>query len=210
MKHTAPRIKVLIADDHAVVRAGMKAILEFENDIAVVGDAANGLDAVQMAKELKPDVVIMDLMMPKLGGAEATAAITADNPACKVLVLTSYGAAADIDLAMRNGASGALLKTASDEQLIAAIRKVTAGATVVAPDVAKAIAAEQPVTNLTARQLAILESVTRGLTNEDIAKQFNITSSGVKQHLSTIFVKLGAASRSEAVAIALRRHLLKI
>ena len=210
MKQPSSRIKVLIADDHAVVRAGMKAILGFENDIAVVGDAANGEDAVRKAKELKPDVVIMDLMMPKLGGAEATAAITADNPACKVLVLTSYGAAADIDLALKNGASGALLKTASDDQLISAIRKIAAGANVVASDIVNSLGAEQPVTNLTARQLEILESVTRGLTNEDIAKQFNITSSGVKQHLSAIFIKLGAASRSEAVAIALRRHLLKI
>jgi len=210
MKQAATCIKVLIADDHAVVRAGMKAILSFENDIVIIGDAANGKDAVRKAKELMPDVVIMDLMMPKLGGAEATAAITADNPACKVLVLTSYGEAADIGLALRNGASGALLKTASDDQLIAAIRKIAAGGNVIAPDIVKAIGAEQPVTNLTARQLEILESVTRGLTNEDIAKQFNITSSGVKQHLSTIFIKLGAASRSEAVAIALRRHLLKI
>lgn len=210
MKQAATCIKVLIADDHAVVRAGMKAILSFENDIVIIGDAANGKDAVRKAKELMPDVVIMDLMMPKLGGAEATAAITADNPACKVLVLTSYGEAADIGLALRNGASGALLKTASDDQLIAAIRKIAAGGNVIAPDIVKAIGAEQPVTSLTARQLEILESVTRGLTNEDIAKQFNITSSGVKQHLSTIFIKLGAASRSEAVAIALRRHLLKI
>ena len=210
MKQAATCIKVLIADDHAVVRAGMKAILSFENDIVIIGDAANGKDAVRKAKELMPDVVIMDLMMPKLGGAEATAAITADNPACKVLVLTSYDEAADIGLALRNGASGALLKTASDDQLIAAIRKIAAGGNVIAPDIVKAIGAEQPVTNLTARQLEILESVTRGLTNEDIAKQFNITSSGVKQHLSTIFIKLGAASRSEAVAIALRRHLLKI
>ena len=210
MKQAATCIKVLIADDHAVVRAGMKAILSFENDIVIIGDAANGKDAVRKAKELMPDVVIMDLMMPKLGGAEATAAITADNPACRVLVLTSYGGAADIGLALRNGAAGALLKTASDDQLIAAIRKIAAGGNVIAPDIVKAIGAEQPVTNLTARQLEILESVTRGLTNEDIAKQFNITSSGVKQHLSTIFIKLGAASRSEAVAIALRRHLLKI
>ena len=210
MKSSANCIKVMIVDDHAVVRAGMKAILGFENDILVVGDAANGQDAVRKATELHPDVIIMDLMMPKVGGAEATAAITTANPACKILILTSYGSSADINLALKNGATGALMKTASDEQLISAIRKVATGAKVFSPEIAKMLKSEQPVTQLTSRPLEILESATRGLTNEDIAKQFNITSSGVKQHLSAIFVKLGAASRSEAIAIALKKQLLKI
>ena len=204
------KIKVLIVDDHAVVRAGLKAILGFESDIEVVGDAANGKDAVQRAAELGPDVVIMDLMMPKVGGADATAAICEANPDAKVLVLTSYGSAADIDRALKNGATGALMKTASDDQLIAAIRKVAAGNRVLAPEISKALKSEPSGADLTPRQLEILASVTRGLTNEDIAQQFGITASGVKQHLSTVFAKLGASSRSEAVTIALRKHLLKI
>ena len=199
----------MIVDDHAVVRAGLKAILGFESDFDVVGEAGNGRDAAKKAADLKPDVVIMDLMMPKVGGADATAAILAVHPDTKVLVLTSYGSAEDINRALANGATGALMKTASDDQLIAAIRKVASGVRVVAPEIAKALKSEPPVNDLTPRQLEILRSVTRGLTNEDIAKQFGITSSGVKQHLSAVFVKLGAASRSEAVAIALRTQLLK-
>ena len=200
----------MIVDDHAVVRAGLRAILGFESDFDVVDEAGNGRDAAKKAADLKPDVVIMDLMMPKVGGADATAAILTVQPDTKVLVLTSYGSAEDINRALTNGATGALMKTASDDQLIAAIRKVASGVRVVAPEIAKALKSEPPVNDLTPRQLEILKSVTRGLTNEDIAKQFGITSSGVKQHLSAVFAKLGAASRSEAVAIALRKQLLKM
>ena len=199
----------MIVDDHAVVRAGLKAILEFESDIEVVGEAANGKIAVRKATELKPDVVILDLLMPGGGGADATAAIRSANPGGKVLILTSYGTAADIGRAIDNGAVGALMKTASDEQLVSAIRKVAAGVKVVSPEIAQTLKEEAASPGLTPRQLEILDSVTRGLTNDDIAKQFGITASGVKQHLSVVFAKLGAASRSEAVAIALRKQLFK-
>lgn len=202
-------IKILIADDHTVVRAGLKAILGFEKDFSIVGEAMNGLDAVRKTKDLGPDVVIMDLMMPKLGGAEATAQIISENPNVRVLILTTYGSADDISRALDAGATGALMKTASNDQLASAIRKVAGGGKAVAPEISKALKVDPPITNLTPRQLEILHSVTRGLTNEDIARQFGITASGVKQHLSTIFVKLGASSRSEAVAIALHKHLLK-
>ena len=204
------KIRILIVDDHAVVRAGLKAILGFEGDLNVVGESGDGRDAVRKASELHPDVVIMDLMMPKVGGADATDAIVAANPDTKVLVLTSYGSAADINRALESGATGALMKTASDDRLIAAIRSVAAGNRVIAPEIAKSLKMEPAGPDLTPRQREILKSVTRGLTNEDIAQQFGITASGVKQHLSAIFTKLGAASRSEAVAIALRKHLLKI
>ena len=204
------KITILLADDHTVVRAGLKAILGFEKDFLVVGEAANGLEAVKKAKELKPGVVIMDLMMPKLNGADATAQIAAALPQTRILILTTYGSAEDITRALDAGATGALMKTASNDQLANAIRKVAGGGKCIAPEIAKSIRSNPPVADLTPRQLQILHSVTRGLTNEDIALQFGITGSGVKQHLSTIFAKLGAASRSEAVAIALRKHLLKI
>ena len=203
------KIRILIADDHTVVRAGLKAILGFEKDFAVIGEAANGLDAVRKAKDLSPDIVIMDLMMPKLSGAEATARIVAENPDVRVLILTTYGSADDISRALDAGATGALMKTASNDQLASAIRKVVAGGRVITAEISKSLRVDPPVTDLTPRQLEILQSVTRGLTNEDIAQQFGITSSGVKQHLSTVFAKLGASSRSEAVAIALRKQLLK-
>ena len=204
------KITILLADDHTVVRAGLKAILGFEKDFLVVGEAANGIEAVKKAKELKPAVVIMDLMMPKLNGADATAQIVASIPQARILILTTYGSADDISRALEAGATGALMKTASNDQLANAIRKVAAGGKVLSAEIAKSIKLNPPVTDLTPRQLEILQSVTRGLTNEDIGQQFGITASGVKQHLSAIFAKLGAASRSEAVAIALRKHLLKI
>jgi len=204
------KITILLADDHTVVRAGLKAILGFEKDFLIVGEASNGLEAVKKAKELTPDIVIMDLMMPKLGGAEATAQITSALPQTHVLILTTYGSAEDITRALEAGATGALMKTATNDQLANALRKVAAGGKVLSTEIAKSIKLSPPVADLTPRQLEILQSVTRGLTNEDIAKLFDITASAVKQHLSTIFSKLGAASRSEAVAIALRKHLLKI
>lgn len=204
------KITILLADDHTVVRAGLKAILGFEKDFLIVGEAANGIEAVKKAKELKPSVVIMDLMMPKLNGADATAQIVSALPQTRILILTTYGSAEDISRALDAGATGALMKTASNDQLANAIRKVAAGGKVLSTEIAKSIKLNPPVTDLTPRQLEILQSVTRGLTNEDIAQQFGITASGVKQHLSAIFAKLGAASRSEAVAIALRKHLLKI
>ena len=202
------KIKLLIADDHAVVRAGLKAILGFERDFSIVGEAANGSDAVKLAKELSPDVIVMDLMMPQLNGAEATAQIVKDKHDAKVLILTSYGSAEDIRRALDAGASGAVMKTVTNEQLANAIRRVAGGEKVVASEITTAMCIDPPVTRLTARQLDILRSVTRGLTNKDIAKLFGITSSGVKQQLSAVFVKLGAASRSEAIAIAMRKHLL--
>ena len=204
------KITILLADDHTVVRAGLKAILGFEKDFLVVGEAANGIEAVKKARELKPNVVIMDLMMPKLNGADATAQIAAALPQTHILILTTYGSAEDISRALDAGATGALMKTASNDQLANAIRKVAAGGKVLSAEIAKSIKLNPPVTDLTPRQLEILQSVTRGLTNEDIAQQFGITASGVKQHLSTVFAKLGASSRSEAVTIALRKHLLKI
>ena len=204
------KITILLADDHTVVRAGLKAILGFEKDFLVVGETANGIEAVKKARELKPNVVIMDLMMPKLNGADATAQIAAALPQTHILILTTYGSAEDISRALDAGATGALMKTASNDQLANAIRKVAAGGKVLSAEIAKSIKLNPPVTDLTPRQLEILQSVTRGLTNEDIGQQFGITASGVKQHLSTIFAKLGAATRSEAVAIALRKHLLKI
>ena len=151
----------------------------------------------------------MDLMMPKKDGVAATAEITEKSPAAKVILLTTFGTSDGISHALQAGAKGAILKNADNNQLASAIRKVAAGGRVIASEISKTLRIDPPVTDLTPRQLEILQSVTRGLTNEDIAKQFGITSSGVKQHLSAVFAKLGASSRSEAVAIALRKQLLK-
>lgn len=203
------KTRILLADDHAVVRAGLAAILGFEDDFDVVGEASDGLLAVRQALTLKPDVVIMDLLMPVLNGAEATARITAAVPQSRVLILTSYGTSEDLGRALAAGACGAVRKTVSNEALAAAIRAVVAGRPVIAPEIARMIADEPPTAKLTERQREILASATRGLTNEEIARQFGITASCVKQHLSSVFVKFGVANRAEAIAYALRKQLLK-
>ena len=203
-------IRVLIADDHAIVRAGLAAVLGFEQDISIVGEAVDGETAVAQACQIKPDIVIMDLMMPKMDGVEATAAIRRKLPDTKILILTTYGTSADIRRALSAGAAGAVTKTMLNAELTAAIRDVAAGKTVLTPDIRQALKETQDQPELTQRQKDILTSITRGLTNQDIATQFGITVSGVKQHLNAIFAKLGAANRSEAIAIVLRRSLLKL
>jgi NarL family two-component system response regulator LiaR len=204
------KIRIVIADDHAVVREGLKAILSFENDFTIVGEAANGIDAVRRAKELLPDVIVMDLMMPQLNGADATAQIAKSAPSVRVLILTTYGSANDISRAIDAGATGALMKTVTNRQLTDAIRKVAAGEKVVMQEIIKSISINQPVPDLTARQMEILHSVARGLTNEDIAKQLGVSANAIKHHLSSIFAKIGAANRAEATNIALQKHLLKL
>ena len=204
------KIRILIADDHAVVRAGLASILRFAKDIQVVGSAANGLEAVAKTGELRPDVVIMDLMMPVMNGVDASARIAERHPESKILILTTYGSSEDIRRALDVGAVGAIMKTASNQMLVAAIRKTAAGTRVLSPEIEQTLNESLASDELTPRQLEVLGYVTRGFTNEDIAKHFGITYSAVKQHLSNVFTKLGAANRSEAVSIALRKQLVKM
>lgn len=204
------KIRLLVADDHAVVRMGLVTLLESEKDIEVVGEAGDGDAAVSAARKASPDVILMDLVMPKKDGADATAAIKAERPETKVLILTTFSDTDDIARALNAGADGAMLKNADYAEVAAAIRKVAAGKKSVAPEVRKMLAENPPLPELTDRQTDILASMVRGLTNADIAKQFGITPDGVKFHITSILAKLGAANRSEAVAIALRKHLLKI
>ena len=202
------KIKVLIADDHSIVRAGLSSILGFEDDITVVGEAANGLQAVERSKALKPDVVIMDLMMPHMNGAEATAQIADDDIGTKVIILTTYGSADDIGRAIEAGAAGALIKTVSNDELVSIIRRVANGERCIAPEIRKMLKCEPLAPCLTEGQREILASAMRGLTNEEIARQFNITSSGVKQCLSKIYAKLNVANRAEAIAYALHKKIV--
>lgn len=205
-----PTIRVLIADDHTIVRIGLATLLNAEKDIDVVGEAKNGEMVVKEALRLSPDVVIMDLMMPKKDGAEATAELREKLPAVKVIILTTFGASDGIAHALESGAAGALMKTADDAMLVSTIRAVASGKTVVSADIKRFLATDPPVPKLTPRQIEVLQSMTRGLTNRDIAKQLGIRQDRVDEHVAAIFMKIGAANRAEAVAIALRKHLLKI
>jgi len=201
---------ILIADDHSLMRMGLKSMLNVQPDMTVVGEAANGKQAVALAKKLGPDVVIMDLMMPELDGAEATKRILADTPSARVVILTSFGDSTDLLRAIQNGAVGIQLKEDDEDRLLDTVRKVANGKIRIPEDLlAQARAAEGSPT-LTKKQSDILQSVSRGLTNNDIARLFGISEVGVQKHLKRIFAKIGAANRSEAIAIALKKQLLKV
>ena len=203
-------ITVLLADDHSLVRLGLSALLAKQGDMKLVGEAVNGEEAVRLAARLDPDVIIMDLMMPGVDGVTATRRIRERNPDTKVLILTSFGTSSDVAHAIEAGARGAILKDAPNASLLAAIRTVAAGGESFADDIVRNITRDPVPRELTARQAEILKSVTNGLTNKTIAQQLKISPESVKQHLNAIFQKLGATTRAEAVAIALRKHLLKI
>ena len=203
------KIRILVADDHAVVRTGLKTIIDCEDDMCVVGEASNGEMAVAAASRLQPDVVVMDLMMPALDGADATREVRNAVPEAKILILTSFGTSSDISRAVANGASGALMKDSANETLIAAIRCVANGETYFRGDMKKMLEAKPWEPQLTDRQLEILHSCMSGFNTADIARQFGISTNGVKKHFESIFIKLGASTRAEAVAIAIRKHLLK-
>ena len=204
------KIKVLLADDHTIVRIGLSALLATQPDIDVVGEVDNGDAAVKAALKLRPDIVIMDLMMPKKDGVSATAELHEKLPEAKVIVLTSYVASDGIAHALEAGARGAIIKTADDNALITAIRKVAAGGRFVSPNIKKMLKESPPVPELTDRQREIISSMARGLSNVDIATQFGISPTVAREHITTILQKLGAATRTEAVAIAMRKQLLKM
>lgn len=204
------KIKVLIADDHAIVRMGLRSILGTQNDIEVVGDADDGKRAISETFRLKPDVVMMDLMMPVMNGLEATEEILRQRPVTRILLLTSYGMADDIAHALELGAAGALSKGLASTNLLNAIRDVAAGKTVISPEIKKNIAEHPPVPQLTDRQVKILQAIADGSSNKEVADRLNIRIDSVQEHIAAIVRKLGAANRTEAVTIALRKHLLKI
>lgn len=203
------KIRVLLADDHAIVRMGLASLLGTQSDIEVVGEADDGQDALRKAIRLSPDVVIMDLMMPKMDGAAATAEIRARLPDSKILLLTSYGEADGIAHALDSGASGALMKSTEFSEFVSAIRAIAGGGRVIAPEIRRQLVESPPVPDLSPRQMEILQAFTRGLTNAEIAKMLDIREDSVKEYANTIYAKLGAANRSEAITIAMRKHLLK-
>jgi len=215
------QIKIMIADDHTVVRDGLSAILSREEDFKVVGEASNGLEAVEKALLLKPDVVLMDLRMPQLDGVEAMRRIGAQDPGIKFLVLTTYDTDDYIFHAIEVGAKGYLLKDASREELFKAVRAVKRGESLIEPGIATKVldrfaqlsrkAAESHDTDgLSQREIEVLRLMAQGSANKEIASRLTISESTVKTHIANIFQKLGVNGRTEAVTQALHRGIIKL
>lgn len=206
-------IRVLICDDHPVVRFGLQGMLRSQNDFEVVGEASNGAQAVALANQLWPDVVLMDLRMPGMDGVMAIGKLKAEHPEIQILVLTNYDTDSDILRAVAEGATGFLLKDAPQEELFDAIRNAALGKSPLAPTVAARLVgrlrgpAEQ---NLSEREIEVLRLVGQGMNNKDIARELLVSESTVKAHLLHIFRKLGVTDRTAAVATALRRGIIPL
>jgi DNA-binding NarL/FixJ family response regulator len=206
-------IRLLIADDHPVVRDGLRAMLATQPDMELVGEAATGTEAVAQARALRPDVVLMDLQMPELDGPAAIAILREQAPEVRVLVLTTFGTDADITRAVDAGATGYLLKDAPREQLFGAIRAAARGESVLSPSVATRVLGRMraPAEEaLSPRELEILGAVARGLSNKDIGRQLYVSEATVKTHLLRVFSKLGVDDRTAAVTVALERGIIRL
>jgi DNA-binding NarL/FixJ family response regulator len=204
-------IRVLVVDDHPVVRSGLVGMLDVEDDLEVVGEAGDGDEALARVALLQPDVVLMDLRMPRLDGVGATSRIVAEHPRVRVLVLTTYNTDADIVRAVEAGATGYLLKDTPRALLVDAVRAASRGETVLAPAAAARLVSRlrAPAPEaLTPREVQVLRSVARGLTNAEIGRALFIGEATVKTHLLRAFAKLGVDDRTRAVTVAMERGIL--
>lgn len=207
-------VTVLIVDDHPLVRMGIRGYLETESDIKVVGEAADGAEALQMAKDLAPDVVLMDLFMPTLSGVDATLAIHAAGLPCQVVILTSSVDDEQVVSAIRAGALSYILKTSSPDKVAQSVRSAASGVSVLDPQAQRRLvgevqghAAPRPWEDLTERERDVLKAIAGGKNNQEIADSLGIGVKTVKTHVSNIFLKLGVMDRTQAAIYAIRHHL---
>ncbi|MFF4630028.1 response regulator [Streptomyces griseorubiginosus] len=210
---TSPTIRVLIADDHPVVRDGLAALLSTQPDFTVVGEAANGAEALHLTATLAPDVVLMDLQMPGMDGMAATAAIRAAHPEVRVLVLTTYDTDADIAAAVDAGAVGYLLKDTGRHELCEAVRSAARGGAALSPTVAAKVLAHMRGdrgSGLSGREFEVLSAVARGQSNKQIARALRLSEATVKTHLLHIYAKLDVGDRTAAVTAALGRGIIRM
>ena len=202
------KIRILLADDHLVVRMGIASIISYEDDLEVVAEASDGKEAMRLAKQLRPDVVLMDLVMPHMGGVEATAAIRAACPETRVIILTTYGTSSDLKAAMDAGACGALSKTSSQNEIIDALRKTASGNQVVSREFVHSLNANESP-KLSLRQLETLTYIAKGFSNQEVADILGISIDTVKDYLKTIYTRLGVSTRAEAVSLAVSLGAIK-
>ncbi|WP_284351402.1 response regulator [Roseisolibacter agri] len=203
-------IRVMTVDDHPIVRAGIRALIENEADMTVVAEGGDGAEAVALFEAHRPDVVLMDLRLPRLDGVGATRAIVAAHPAARIVALTSYDGDADIYRALDAGACGYLIKDMLGTEVVGAVRSAATGKRVIPTEVANRLAEFVPRVDLTAREIEVLRLAAKGLRNRAIAQRIGRTEATVKVHLRNVMAKLGVDDRTEAVMIALQRGVIHL
>jgi two-component system NarL family response regulator len=208
MAMDANKIRLMVIDDQAVVRQGFVSLIKTVPDMEIVGEGSNGQEAVDLFRQLRPDITLMDLRMPALSGAEAIRQIRSEFPAARIIVLTTFDGDEDIYRAVQAGAQGYLLKDMFFEELEAAIRKVHAGARLIPGSVAERLAARMSSSELTGRELEVLRQIVDGKSNKEIGNELNISEATVKSHINNILSKLGVSDRTQAATTALQRGIV--
>jgi DNA-binding NarL/FixJ family response regulator len=204
------KIRVLIVDDHAIVQQGIAAIIQAEPDMTVIGQAEDGLKAIALFRQEQPDVTLMDLRMPQMGGVEAISAICAEFTSARIIVLTTFDGDEDIYQGLRSGAKGYLLKDSQPNELRTAIRTVHSGKQYIPPNVAAKLVDRMNTPELKDRELEVLQLIAQGMSNLEIGAALNITESAVKSNINRILSKLGAKDRTQATIIALKRGIASL
>ena len=204
------RIRILSVEDHPLLREGIAAMINTQSDMLLVGAPANGAEAIEAFRALRPDVTLMDLRLPDLNGIEVMIAIRTEFPQARTIVLTTYEGDVDVQRALRAGAHGYLLKSVPPQQMVDTIRRVHAGQKCISPEIAAGLAEHMSDENLSGREVDVLRHVATGNRNRDIAETLFIAEETVKVHLKHILRKLGANDRTQAVAIGVRRGIIQL
>jgi DNA-binding NarL/FixJ family response regulator len=207
MKKTSP-IRILVADDHFIVRMGLTAVVNTEPDMEIVAEASDGAEAIALFAQFNPDITLLDLRMPAINGIEVAVAIRKQNPAARILMLSALAGDEDIHRALEAGVAGYVLKDATEEKLIPAIRAVAAGQRYIPQDVANRLSSRNLFQELTSRELQVLNKLIKGMANKQIAEALNISENTVKGFLKNILAKLHVADRTEAVSVAIQRGII--
>jgi DNA-binding NarL/FixJ family response regulator len=206
----AQTIRVMVVDDHQIVRKGLVALINTEPDLKVVAEAENGRQAVELFRQHQPDITLMDLRLPEMGGVEATRAIRQEAPTAKIIVLTTYDGDEDIYRALQAGAQSYLLKGMSFDELLAAIRTVYGGARRIPAAVAERLAERMAGQELTGRELQVLQLIVKGRSNKEISNELSISEATVKSHINSLLSKLGVTDRTQAATTALQRGIVHL
>ena len=204
------RIRILVVDDHHVVRQGLVALLNIIPDIEVVGEASDGLQAIELHKALQPHITLMDLQLPNLGGVDAILKIRADDPAARFIVLTTFDGDEDIFRSLQAGAKAYLLKGMTLDELVSTIQAVHSGRTLISPAIAEKLAERMSTQALTNRELKVLERIVSGRANKEIASDLQISEATVKSHINSLLGKLGVSDRTHAATVALQRGIVHL